>query len=111
MSGALNLEMSLHTIRLYLEPNPGGIYTVTSPDVPGLVTEGRTPTEISNNVQEALDALVKAWRTLEFISFSKLARVRQTKAKHSTISNPTAKVVKKSDHASVPAMVLANKRL
>ena len=53
--------MGLHTIRLYLEPNPGGIYTVTSPDVPGLVTEGSTPDEIQANVQEALDLLVEAW--------------------------------------------------
>jgi antitoxin HicB len=56
--------MGLHTIRLYLEPNPGGVYTVTSPDVPGLVTEGRTPDEIQANVQEALDALVAAWSEL-----------------------------------------------
>lgn len=56
--------MSLYSIRIYLEPNPGGVYTVTSPDVPGLVTEGRTPDEISRNVQEALDALRLAWRTL-----------------------------------------------
>lgn len=56
--------MGLHTIRLYLEPNLGGVYTVTSPDVPGLVTEGRTPDEIQANVQEALDALVAAWSEL-----------------------------------------------
>ena len=56
--------MGLHTIRLYLEPNPGGVYTVTSPDVPGLVTEGQTPDEIQANVQEALDALVAAWSKL-----------------------------------------------
>jgi len=56
--------MELHTIRLYLEPNPNGVYTVTSPDVPGLVTEGRTPAEIHNNVQEALDALLAAWNEL-----------------------------------------------
>ena len=53
--------MGLHTIRLYLEPNPDGIYTVTSPDVPGLVTEGQTPEEVQANVQEALDALAEAW--------------------------------------------------
>jgi antitoxin HicB len=56
--------MSLHTIRLYLEPNPGGVYTVTSPDVPGLVTEGQTPDEVQANVQEALDALVESWAEL-----------------------------------------------
>lgn len=53
--------MSLYTVRLYLEPNPGGVYTVTSPDVPGLVTEGSTPKEIVENVHEALGALRDAW--------------------------------------------------
>ncbi len=57
--------MKLHSIRLYLDPDPGGVYTVTSPDVPGLVTEGRTPSEILSNVQEALDALMDAWGELE----------------------------------------------
>jgi len=56
--------MALHTIRLYLEPKPGGVYTVTSPDVPGLVTEGSTPDEIQANVQEALDLLVEVWNEL-----------------------------------------------
>jgi len=56
--------MSIFSIRLYLEPNPGGVYTVTSPDVPGLVTEGRMPDEIQRNVQDALDALKEAWQEL-----------------------------------------------
>jgi antitoxin HicB len=56
--------MSIYSIRLYLEPNPGGVYTVTSPDVPGLVTEGRTPQEIQINVQEVLNALMEAWANL-----------------------------------------------
>ena len=53
----------LYSIRLYLEPNPSGVYTVTSPDVPGLVTEGCAPDEILHNVQQALDALIKPGRT------------------------------------------------
>ena len=53
--------LSLYSIRLYLEPNPGGVYTVTSPDVPGLVTEGSTPDEILRNVQDALAALKETW--------------------------------------------------
>lgn len=57
--------LKLYSIRLYLEPNPGGIYTVTSPDVPGLVTEGRTPEEILRNVQEAVHGLMQAWQELE----------------------------------------------
>ena len=56
--------LRLYSIRLYLEPNPGGTYTVTSPDVPGLITEGHTPDEILRNVQEALDALKEAWQEL-----------------------------------------------
>jgi len=56
--------MSIYSIRLYLEPNPDGQYTVTSPDVPGLVTEGDTPEVIQANVQEALDALLEAWTEL-----------------------------------------------
>jgi antitoxin HicB len=57
-------EPKLYSIRLYLEPNPSGVYTVTSPDVPGLVTEGQTPSEIHQNVQEALTALREAWQEL-----------------------------------------------
>jgi antitoxin HicB len=66
MKATLCMEptMNLYSIRLYLEPDATGIYTVTSPDVPGLVTEGRTPIEIVSNVQEALAGLVEAWREL-----------------------------------------------
>lgn len=56
--------MTNYRIRLTLEPNPGGVFTVTSPDVPGLVTEGRTAAEIQANVQDALDALFDAWTEL-----------------------------------------------
>ena len=56
--------MKLYSIRLYLEPNPGGVYTMTSPDVPGLVTEGRTPDEILSNVQDAMTGLMEAWQGL-----------------------------------------------
>jgi antitoxin HicB len=61
----MNDHMKLFSIRLYLEPDPSGVYTVTSPDVPGLVTEGRTPPEILANVQDALDGLMEAWQELE----------------------------------------------
>ncbi|MBI4772276.1 MAG: type II toxin-antitoxin system HicB family antitoxin [Chloroflexi bacterium] len=56
--------MRNYRIRLTLEPNPDGVFTVTSPDVPGLVTEGRTATEIQAHVQEALSALLEAWAEL-----------------------------------------------
>jgi antitoxin HicB len=60
----MNDRMNLFSVRLYLEPDPSGVYTVTSPDVPGLVTEGRTPAEILANVQDALDGLMEAWQEL-----------------------------------------------
>ena len=61
----MNDHAKLFSIRLYLEPDPNGIYTVTSPDVPGLVTEGRTPAEILTNIHDALDGLMEAWRELD----------------------------------------------
>jgi antitoxin HicB len=57
--------MTNYRIRLTLEPNPDGVFTVTSTDVPGLVTEGRTAAEIQANVQEALEALFEAWAELK----------------------------------------------
>jgi antitoxin HicB len=56
--------MTYYRIRLTLEPNPDGVFTVTSPDVPGLVTEGTTAAEIQANVQDALHALFEAWEEL-----------------------------------------------
>ena len=56
--------MSIYSIRLYPEPNPYGQFNVTSPDVPGPVTEGDTPATIQVNAQEALDALQEAWAEL-----------------------------------------------
>lgn len=53
--------MSLYNIRLVPELDEG-VYTVTSPDVPGLVTEGRTPDEIRRNVQEAIDCMVEVYQ-------------------------------------------------
>jgi predicted RNase H-like HicB family nuclease len=53
---------SLRKIRLELElDEPTGVYTVTSPDVPGLVTEGSTPQEILANVEEAIECLLEGW--------------------------------------------------
>lgn len=55
----------MYKIRLTLELNEeSGVYTVTSPDVPGLVTEGATPEEITRNVEDALQGLMEAWAEL-----------------------------------------------
>lgn len=56
---------SMYKIRLALEINEeSGVYTVTSPDVPGLVTEGATPEEITRNVEDALQGLIEVWAEL-----------------------------------------------
>jgi predicted RNase H-like HicB family nuclease len=54
----------LYSVRLHLEPDPSGVYTVTSVDVPGPVAESGTPDEIQQNVQEALASLLEAWTEL-----------------------------------------------
>ena len=55
----------MYKIRLTLERDEeSGIYTVTSPDVPGLVTEGSTPEEINRNVEEVLQGLLEVWADL-----------------------------------------------
>jgi antitoxin HicB len=55
--------MALHKIRLELELDvESGIYTITSPDVPGLVTEGSTPEEIQRNIQDAIECLMEGWK-------------------------------------------------
>ncbi len=53
--------MTMYKIRLNLELNPGPdrVYTVTSPDLPELITEGRTPAEIAYNVQDAINCLLE----------------------------------------------------
>ena len=58
--------MMIYKIKLNLELNPGedAVYTVTSPDVPGLVTEGSTPEEIRRNVGEALEVLIMGLKEL-----------------------------------------------
>ena len=56
---------SIYAIRLTLELNEeSGVYTVTSPDIPGLVTEGATSDEINQNVEEALQGLLEVWADL-----------------------------------------------
>ncbi|MFQ5580278.1 MAG: type II toxin-antitoxin system HicB family antitoxin [Nitrospiria bacterium] len=52
------------TLNLDLNPGPDRVYTVTSPDVPGLITEGSTLEEIAHNVQEAIEGLLMALEEL-----------------------------------------------
>ena len=53
-----------YKIPLVLAPQPEGGYTVTSPLLPELVTEGDTIDEALANVKDALIAVVEAYRDL-----------------------------------------------
>ncbi len=51
----------LYKIPLVLSPQPEGGYTVTSPVLPELITEGDTPEEVMRNVRDALDAALELY--------------------------------------------------
>lgn len=52
-------------VPLVLTPQPEGGYTVTSPVLPELVTEGDTLEEAVNNVQDALEAVIETYEDLK----------------------------------------------
>jgi antitoxin HicB len=52
--------MSEATIRLHVEPLEGGGFVATSPDVPGLVAEGRTVTEATEIAQGLARKIVES---------------------------------------------------
>jgi len=52
-------------VPLVLTPQPEGGYTVTSPVLPELVTEGETLQEAIGNVQDALAAVLEAYEDLK----------------------------------------------
>jgi antitoxin HicB len=54
----------LYKVPLLLSPQPEGGFTVTSPLLPELVTEGDTVDEALTNVQDALAAVVEAYQDL-----------------------------------------------
>ncbi|MEW6349043.1 MAG: type II toxin-antitoxin system HicB family antitoxin [Thermodesulfobacteriota bacterium] len=51
-------------VPLVLTPQPEGGYTVTSPVLPELVTEGDTIEEVLENVQDALQAVMEAYEDM-----------------------------------------------
>jgi antitoxin HicB len=55
----------IYKIPLVLEPQPEGGFTVTSPLLPELLTEGDTAEEALANVQDALAAVIEAYEDLE----------------------------------------------
>ena len=54
----------LYKVPLVLEPQPEGGYTVTSPLLPELVTEGETLDDALENVKDALAAVIEAYEDL-----------------------------------------------
>ena len=56
--------MKRAVIRIHLEAQPEGGYTVTSPDVRGLVTEGETIEEAVENAQEVARLLYESYLDL-----------------------------------------------
>ncbi len=51
-------------VPLVLTPQPEGGYTVTSPVLPELVTEGDTVAEAIDNVRDAIEAVVEIYEDL-----------------------------------------------
>jgi antitoxin HicB len=54
----------LYKVPLVLEPQPEGGYTVTSPLLPELVTEGDTLEDALANVKDALAAVIETYQDL-----------------------------------------------
>jgi antitoxin HicB len=54
----------LYKLPLILSPQPEGGFTVTSPVLPELVTEGDTVNEALANVQDALAAVIEIYQDL-----------------------------------------------
>ena len=53
-----------YKIPLLLTPQPEGGYTVTSPLLPELVTEGDSLNEVLENVQDALAAVIELYQDM-----------------------------------------------
>lgn len=56
------LSRKLHEYTAFFDPNPGGIYTVTVPALPGLVTEGRGIVEAMAMAKEAIRCYIEGLR-------------------------------------------------
>ena len=54
----------MYKVPLVLSPQPEGGFTVTSPLLPELVTEGDTVQEALANVQDALAAVIETYQEL-----------------------------------------------
>lgn len=57
-------ETGVYRLPLVLAPQPEGGYTVTSPALPGLVTEGDSVREALANLEDALAATIELYDEL-----------------------------------------------
>ncbi len=55
----------VYKVPLVLTPQPEGGFTVTSPLLPELLTEGDTVEEVMSNVEDALDAVIELYEDLK----------------------------------------------
>ena len=55
----------IYKLPLVLEPQPEGGYVVTCPLLPELITEGETVQEAMQNANDALAAVVEAFKALK----------------------------------------------
>jgi antitoxin HicB len=55
----------IYKLPLVLEPQPEGGYVVTCPLLPELITEGETVQEALQNANDALSALIEAFKMLK----------------------------------------------
>jgi antitoxin HicB len=52
---------TLYKVPLLLSPQPDGGYTVSSPVLPELITEGDTPDDVMRHVRDALAAVLELY--------------------------------------------------
>jgi len=56
--------MAVYKLPLVLDPQPEGGYVVTCPLLPELLTEGETVEEAVHNANDALEAVIEAFKDL-----------------------------------------------
>jgi antitoxin HicB len=56
--------MTVYKLPLVLDPQPEGGFTVTSPALPELITEGDSVDEALTNARDALAALIEAFHDI-----------------------------------------------
>ena len=66
-------------VPVFLEPEPEGGYTVTSPLIPELLTEGDTIEEVLKNIQEVFGLIIEMYEDEDGVApLSSLPRKRES---------------------------------